>query len=330
MIVNNCKRWLAATSLLCVSASALAQSVPNLAEQAAEEYRRMAKYPAWSQPLANEGVNPILSERVPAIVRDRGAGENGPQLAVWSDDILAQKGGSISVYARIDSGNLIAAPQSGDWALSAQLLNAPDSVLTEITLADNGRGADAIAGDGIYSASIDVADEWLPAMGQAQSVAVRVSANSDDYELRAMNGLLLSQPAAALTGDFRDAVVDGNLQIQAKVSVQQAGRFHLSAVLDTPLGEPAAFAQQSYELDAGEHWVALDVYGLILHELGAAVPLNVSAITLTTTQGMPNALGTVLTDVLTTAVRPLSAYTSKPFGRADLLDTAARLEAVAP
>ncbi len=145
-----------------------------------------------------------------------------------------------------------------------------------------------------------------------------------------MTGLLLSQPAAALTGDFRDAVVDDNLQIQAKVSVQQTGRYHLSAVLDTPLDEPVAFAQQSYQLEAGEQWIGLDVYGLILHELGAATPLNVSAITLTTTQGMPNALGPVLTDVLTTTVRPLSAYTSKPFGRVDLLDTAARLEAVAP
>lgn len=145
-----------------------------------------------------------------------------------------------------------------------------------------------------------------------------------------MTGLLLSQSAAALTGDFRDAVVDDNLQIQAKVSVQQTGRYHLSAVLDTPLDEPVAFAQQSYQLEAGEQWIGLDVYGLILHELGAATPLNVSAITLTTTQGMPNALGPVLTDVLTTTVRPLSAYTSKPFGRVDLLDTAARLEAVAP
>lgn len=322
---NSLKGALLGGAIVASMAGAQAQTLGNLAEQAAQSYREQARYPAWSQPLARDGLNPIVSEREPAVISV--GGDGGPRLSFWSDDSRYEPGDVVHISAKLDQGSVLQGEGGTDWAVRAELLEGPSAVLAELPLKDDGKGADQRAGDGVYSAQLLLDQRWQPELGKAKNMGLRVSADNGKDSLRSMGGFLYSRPAAALTGQYRDVVKDGNLLVQAKVEVAQAGRFHLSGVLASLDASPLAFAQQSYELEAGQHWVDLAFYGLILRELGAALPLQLQSVTLSTVGTMPNALGPVASNVLTTRAYLPSVFTAKPFGREDLLDMAQRLEA---
>ncbi len=311
--------------LAAVAGSTQAQTLANLAEQAAQSYREQARYPAWSQPLARDAVNPIVSEREPAVI-SIGGRDGGSKLSFWSDASRYEPGDVVQISAKIDPGSALDNDGSGDWRVQAELMAGADAVLSSLPLKDDGKGADRQAGDGVYSGELLLQEAWQPALGQAKNMGLRVSADNGRDSHRSMGGFLYSRPAAELMGHYRDVVKDGNLVIQAKVEVAQAGRFHLSGVLATLDAAPLAFAQQSFELEPGQHWIDLGFYGLILRELGAATPLQLQSVTLSTVGSMPNALGRVESNVLVTAPRLPSQFTAQPYGRADLLEAAARLQ----
>lgn len=323
---NTMKTSLLSGALVAVFAGTLqaqTASVPNLAEKAAETYREMARYPEWSQPLRT-AVDPILSEREPARVSQGGG--DGPKLTVWADASRYEAGDVVTVQAKLSSSVLPL--NSAEWTVDAELMPSADAVLASLPLKDDGRGGDAVAGDGIFAGQLVISQDWQPPLGTARNMGLKVSATDGKLRRGTMTGFLLSNPAAELSGNYRDSVVDGSLRIGAKVRVTQAGRFHLSGVLAGLDSLPVAFAQQSVELEPGGHWVNLDFYGLILRDLASAGPLQLRSVTLSTTGSMPNALGAVESNVLITAPYLPSQFTAKPFGRGDLLETASRLEAV--
>lgn len=320
-----------------VSSLAVAADAPNLAQQAAQEYLNQAKYPEWTLPVPAGAANPILSDREVDAVRQLGPGGSGPALAVWSDNIRYERGDTASLFAQLQAkpqndADILSAPSAdakGPWQISGEIVTDAGETLATVTFTDDGKGADVTAGDGIYSAAYTLGEAGQPAVGQATSLGYRVTAENEAQEQRvAMNGFQYSHPAASLTGKFADRIVNGNLVIAAQVNAVKAGRAHLSGVIASALGESIALAQTSVQLVEGEQWVDLVVYGLPLREAGAGA-LSLSAVTLTTTQGMPNALGEVLEQAHTTAPILPTALTAKPFGRSDLMEAAARLNALA-
>ncbi|MBB3048475.1 hypothetical protein FHR99_002749 [Litorivivens lipolytica] len=318
-----------------ISSVASAADAPKLADQAAAEYRNLSKYPEWTLPVPAGAPNPILSEREPDTVTRPGPNGAGPALSVWAGEIRYQRGDTVELFAQLQSRpqkdeDILTAPSAdakGPWTVTGEVVTQGGDSLASVTFADDGKGADQTAGDGIYSASYTLGEAGQPAVGQATSLGFRVTAENDAQEQRvAMNGFQYSHPAATLTGKFADSIVNGNLVIAAQVDVVKAGRVHLSGVINSPLGEPLVIAQTAAVLGEGEQWVELPVYGLPLREAGVAGSLSLGAVTLTTTHGMPNALGEVLENAHTTAPILPTALTDKPFGRSDLLDTAARLQ----
>lgn len=298
-------------------------AVPNLAEKAAASYRDMARYPEWSQPLLTE-VDPLISEREPARVSQGGG--DGPKLTVWADASRYEAGDIVTLQAQLSSAVL---PLNHDnWTVEAELMPSADAVIASLPLKDDGRGGDVTAGDGIYTGQLVISEDWQPELGTARNMGLKVAATDGKIRRGTMTGFLLSRPAAQLTGNYRDSLADGNLRIGAKVRVEKAGRFHLSGVLAGLDSLPVAFAQQSFELEPGEHWINLEFYGLILRELGATGPLQLRSVTLGTTGSMPNALGAVENNVLITAPYLPTQFTAKPFGRKDLLEMAGRLDGI--
>lgn len=331
-------KWLfKMVALSLMSAGAHAADVPKLAESAAREYRELAKYPEWTLPVPAGASNPVLSERKPAVITQLGPNGSGPALAVWASDVRYERGDEVLVYAQLQERrpkdrDILSAPSGsaqGPWTVTGELLDQSGEALAALAFNDSGAGADERANDGVFSATYTLGEAAQPALGQAASLGFRVTAVNDAQESRvALGGFQYSHPAARLTGQFRDRVEAGNLVLSAQVVAKQAGRVHMAVVIDNALGLPLAIAQKSLELAEGEQWIDVPVYGLVLREAGAGV-LRVGSVTLTTTQGMPNALGEVLEQAHTTAAYLPGVFTDKPFGRASLLDAAARLEALA-
>ena len=332
------KKIIALAALTALSLPAFAVELHvKVAQDAIADLRERARFPEWSQPIVAGALDPLLADRMPT--RQALAGPQGaaPTLGVWASTISARAGESVDMFAELsglspDTNNgldvLRANAQKFSASISGQLVNEAGAVLADVVYADNGQGADVLAGDGIHSGRITLPAAMAPALGTAQSLMLTVSAALANGEQRkAVGGFQYSNPGALLTGRYKDLIRNGNLVLQAEVEVLTAGRYHLSGTLANLAGLPLASAQSAQHYSApGKYWMDLSVYGLILRQLGSLGKLNLSSVALTSTSSMPNALGPVQRNVhLTQIINPL-LLTALPFNHPELLETAKRLE----
>jgi hypothetical protein len=294
----------------------------GLAATAAEDYRRRARYPRWSYPLATVEDDPIVRDRVVNPVRSRGPRGEEPSLTVYPALVGFESPDPAVVHAYLSSGDEKVEARS----IRATIVTDRVEPVGELEYRDDGTGGDAEAGDRVYTAVFVPGPE---ASGRpATSYMVRVVAMSLGDEQRiAVTSFLYSFPDARLTGAYRDAVVDGSLQVQAEVLVTAAGRFHLEAALYDAAGTQAlAWAQTAQDLPEGRHWMTLPYYGLILRERGVDGPYLVRNVALSTASTMPNAKNRLADRVHVTGAYAANRFTDASYGDRELLDAADRVE----
>ena len=158
----------------------------------------------------------------------------------------------------------------------------------------------------VFTTALTLDPTKAPPLGQASSVLVQLTATAPDGSVRkGSTGFLYSNPAAELTGKFRQRIEDGHLVVLAEATVAAPGRVHLEGSLADLAGQPQAIAQTAQVLSPGVHWIPLRFHGQLIRDLGLVDALRLRAITLRSTQGMPNAIGPVLTDAFVVAPLPL-------------------------
>lgn len=307
---------------LATATAATAQIEPGgFARDNAKEYRELARYPESSRALKAGEADPIKAKRTATRQTRRGPDGAEPWLSVWTAKISYEVGQPVDLFATLEERNKAVRPDGID----AEIADASGAVVTLVSYKDDGRGADVKAGDGVWSARLTMPKGLEPA--PAASYMVRVKARLADGDLReAAGGFLWSQPAAHLTGKYRDFLRDGSLVVAAEVEVTEEGRFHLSGTLHTLGGEPIGTAQAGTVLEPGRHWIELSYYGLMFHDRKAAGPYRLGTLSLATTTTMPNALNDLVENAHVTRAYALDRMTERPFQEPRLLETAKRLE----
>ncbi|WP_133249137.1 hypothetical protein [Abyssibacter profundi] len=302
---------LIAGGLMTATASAQTATLPDLAAHAAASAAEQARYPAWSQPLQVDS-DPILSAREISIQSVRGPNGEAPALQAWASTVAAQPGETIELFAQLAWLDTEQSPwdqlrgATGDWSITAELVTEAGQPLASLDYTDSGRGLDTVAGDGVFTTALTLDPTKAPPLGQASSVLVRLTATAPDGSVRkGSTGFLYSNPAAELTGKFRQRIEDGHLVVLAEATVAAPGRVHLEGSLADLAGQPQAIAQTAQVLSPGVHWIPLRFHGQLIRDLGLVDALRLRAITLRSTQGMPNAIGPVLTDAFVVAPLPL-------------------------
>jgi hypothetical protein len=165
-----------------------------------------------------------------------------------------------------------------------------------------------------------------PALSRSYLVQVTATSRGGD-ERNATTSFLYSRPHAQLTGNYRDAVVNGNLEVGVEVDVAEAGRFHGEATLYGADGTRlVGWAQAARALEPGRQWLTLQYYGLILRERDVGGPYTVRWVALSTTTEMPNAKNRLREANHRTAPYDPSVFTDRPFGDRDLVDAADRAQ----
>lgn len=247
-------------------------------------------------------------------------------LTVWAGAVSYEAPEPVELHATVEgSGPGGKAHGAVVATLSGEVVTAGGELIGTVTYRDDGEGADRRAGDGVYSALFAPPADLDPGLATSYGVRVHaVTAAGDAVD--ALDGFLYGKPKAHLTGAYRDAVVDGNLVIEAEVAVEEAGRFHLAATLGDVKGQPLGWAQTAAELTPGTHWLKLSFYGLMFRDRGAAGPFRLLSAALATTGAMPNALNDLVEDVHRTRAYPLARFTDRPFANPGLLQAAERLE----
>lgn len=83
---------------------------------------------------------------------------------------------------------------------------------------------------------------------------------------------------ARFTGEIEDDLVNGSLQIEIGVEVEQPGRYRIDANLYDRFGAPLAFSAFKGDLARGDRAVEIEFFGRLLLDLGARGPFSVGEI----------------------------------------------------
>jgi hypothetical protein len=256
--------------------------VQSLAKVAAAEYRERARYPRWTQPIT-DAVDPIVRDR--EVTRGTSLGPEGrnPTLVVYPSRSTYEAPQPVVIHAYLvqDERKVDAR------AIAGQVRTQQAGVLAALAFNDEGRDGDAEANDLVWTAVVAPGPERARDFKGAQLVAVDAETLGGEQR-NATSGFLYSVPLAHLTGRYRDALVDGNLVLEAEVAVEAAARFHLEGTLADAAGDPLAWAQVAAVLEPGRAWMPLTYFGLVLRERGVDGPYLLRTAALSTTGEMPN------------------------------------------
>ena len=310
---------------LTVPGAALAQSFfedpqpGSVAEHAAKEYRKQARYPGNSKVLEAGIEDPVRAKLRVDPVTSRQRQDEVTSLTVRTAQLSYEPGETVEVFVTAEGSEVV--------SISGELTDGARTGVGSMSFFDDGVGSDKRARDGIFTGSFDLAESVRPDLAEVHTVRVYASfANGEQHEVA--GGFILSNPWSRLTGRYRDRVENGNVVISAEVGVTRPGRFHLMGTLYTLGGEPIGTAQAAEHLDVGKHWIDLSFYGLMFHDRKAAGPYRLGSLALRTTGGMPNAINGLVEDAyVTRTVAPLSQLTSAPANDASLIRAAESLEA---
>jgi len=293
-----------------------------LARSAADDYRRRARHPRSSQPLDDDGPDPLERDREVTPITERGPNGEDPALTVYPLATGFEDPEPAVLYAHLSvGGRRIPARAVHGTVVTDEL-----EPVGEIEYRDDGSGGDATPNDRVYTALFQPSAEAVPALSRSFLVQV-VATTRGDAQRRAATSFLYSRPHAQLTGNYRDALANGSLEIGVEVEVATAGRFHLEATLyDADGSRKIAWAQAASALEPGRHWMTVPIHGLILRDRGVAGPYLVRWVALSTTTQMPNAKNRLREARYLTAPYDLASFSDQPFDDPGLLDAAERLE----
>lgn len=299
-----------------VALPSVAQEKGWLARETAREYREQARFPESSRALGPGDADPVREKRT-ATAQTQAGPEGKEGLSVRAESVSFEVGRPIRLYATVEDGIAL--------EVTGEIVGAAGDLVAAFAYADDGRGIDRKAGDGVWSARVRMPEGLEPEL--AASYMVKVRSRLLDGDVReSVGGFLYSNPAAHLTGRYRDELRDGSLVISAEVDVTRAGRFHLAGTLYSLSGEPVGTAQAAAELEPGRQWIELSFYGLMFHDRQAAGPYRLGTVAFATTGGMPNALNDLVENAFVTRAWKVEQMTGKPFGNPRLLEAARRLE----
>jgi hypothetical protein len=296
----------------------VAQERGSLARETARHYRERARFPRSSSVLTPGQMDPVKDKRTPTQQIRRGP--DGVALSVWSSSVSVEHPKPIDLFAAVEKGFAL--------EISADIVGETGDLAAQAVYADDGRGADRKAGDGVWSARLTLPAGLEPELAASYMVKVRARLLNGDV-MESVGGFLYSNPAGHLTGRYRDELRDGSLVIAAEVDVARAGRLHLAGTLYSMQGEPVGTAQAAAELQPGKQWIELSFYGLMFHDRKVAGPYRLGTVALATTGGIPNALNDLVENAHVTRAWRIDQMTSKPFGDPNFLEAANRLEAEA-
>lgn len=320
----------------------LDQVTPKQAAALAEKYRRLARYPQTSR-LIEDGLDPIGVANAPKEQRSAPRGGPGPALIVVPAVPAVEAPGSVIIYAQVVEREKETADErqkregeNGDprenrvpvQQIRGEIRNADDVAVMPITFHDDGIDGDAEAGDLFFTASI-TPDPDKPKEFTGDFKVLVVAETVKGKELSATTNFSYSVPIAHLTGQYRDAIVDGSLKIEAEVVVDEPGTFQLEGTLATEKADMLGFGRETVTLQPGTTWIPLTFYGLMFREKNVDGPYTLFSVVLTNLSEDPPQRSDVVPAAHTTKAYKATEFTSDPANDPERLRKAAEYEEIA-
>ncbi|MCC6764607.1 MAG: hypothetical protein IT293_08085 [Deltaproteobacteria bacterium] len=293
---------------------------------AAARYRKAARFPRTSRPL-EDGLDPIARSRSPQVDYDGDEKHPEPRLLAYPSITSFEAPGDVVIYAEVVELRMAEAYdehgragretlrqfRTGARAMRGVLQTMDGAMVSPLAFHDDGTHGDAQADDDFWTATYTPdPDKPNDFRGQYQVVVQAESLKGDT--LNATTAFVYSVQLAHLTGQYRDAIVDGNLQIEAEIEVEDAGRFRVEGTLVTTVdAKMIGYAYADADLEPGRHWVPLVYYGLIFHDMRAPGPYSLFSVMLSTLGGAVPQESDVVPNAYTTRAYAVDDFGDAPF-----------------
>jgi hypothetical protein len=250
----------------------------QLADHTLCSYREGSQYPSTSRPMAQNPdqvyPNQPISEMNP--MRVQGGGSDSSILLQTSQSrVYMASGESVAFSLRaVDAQNNVQ-PLVVTRAVAMGITygsKRPTPVVT-VSFVDDGSGADPVAGDGAFAALLAPGQTGLAGFHGTIRTEVRYSAGGK-------NGVVLfdviysPELPASWAGPVREVIENGSLVFVLRADVRQPGRYIVTGRVDDAHGKPFALATFNDVLGAGPNEVRLTVFGKLMRDQDAALPLT--------------------------------------------------------
>jgi hypothetical protein len=241
-------------------------------------YREGSMYPAGSQPMSRNPDQAWPNKPVLETKPMRGDDRSGnPDILLQTSQsrvfLAAGESVAFSLRAMKPDGDVV--PLVVTRAIAAGIVPTGGRPTTQVPLAfaDDGSGPDAVAGDGAFAGVLTPAQTGLADFHGTIRTEVRYAAGG-------RNGVVIfdviysPRVPAVWVGPPREAMEDGSLVFVLGADVRQPGRYVVTGRIDDARGRPFALATFNELLGPGPHDIKLTVFGKLMIDGGAALPLT--------------------------------------------------------
>lgn len=241
-------------------------------------YLEGSRYPMDSRPAAQNPdqlhPNQPVAEMHP--MRSEGGGTHGSVFLQTSQSRVYLAAGEAAAFSlRAVDAQGATVPLVITRALAQGMTYGGSRPTPQVALsfADDGGGADPVAGDQSYAAVLAPGQTGLAGFHGTIRTEVR-------YNAGGRNGFALFDVIytpvlpASWTGQVREAVENGSLSFYLGLDVRQPGRYVVTGRVDDARGQPFALATFNEVLAVGTREVKLTVFGRLMTDERPALPLR--------------------------------------------------------
>jgi hypothetical protein len=250
----------------------------QLADHTYCSYLASSRYPHASRPIAEQPdqvyPNAPVTESNPMRL-DGGGSDPKVQIQSSQSRVYMASGEVVAFSLRAIDGDGRVLPLVITRALAQGMTfnGARPAAQAVLAFADDGKLADAVAGDGAWAAVLAPSQTALATFNGTIRTDIRFSVGGRAGALM-LDVIYSPELPAAWTGQVREAVEDGSLNFYLKADVRQAGRYIVTGRVDDAGGRPFALATFNDMLGVGQQEVRLTTFGKLLRDQQPALPLT--------------------------------------------------------
>lgn len=241
-------------------------------------YAAATKYPNSSRPISEHPdqvyPNAPVTESHPMRT---GNGRSDPSVQIQTSQsrVYMASGEAVAFSVRAVDADGKALPLVISRAVAQGMTYKGARASAQVTLpfADDGRGADAVAGDGAFAGVLAPAQTGLANFNGTIRTEVQYAAGGKKGFVL-FDVIYTPELPALWTGKVREATEDGSLVYYLGADVRVAGRYVVQGRVDDAKGKPFALATFNDILPAGPAEVKLLVFGKLVRDGEAALPLT--------------------------------------------------------
>jgi hypothetical protein len=250
----------------------------QLADHTYCSYRESTKYPHNSRPIAEQPdqVYPNAPVTDAHAMRLEGGGADPKvQIQTSQSRVYMASGEAVAFSLRAVDGDGQVLPLVISRAVAQGLVFKGGRPTAQVALgfADDGKGADPVAGDGAFAAVLAPAQTGLASFNGTIRTDVRFSVAGRAGAVL-FDVIYSPELPGTWTGQVREAVENGSLNFYLKAEIRQAGRYIVTGRIDDAKGKPFALVTFNDVLAAGPNEVRLTMFGKLMRDQEPALPLT--------------------------------------------------------